>query len=284
VVSYYFDAHPLSATKVRKGQSTDMDLEVLIIWLVVGTSVGWLVGKYRGSVLLNAVVGIVGAFVGGWLLPRVGLYIVGGLIAAIINALLGALVLLLAASLLVRGYTPIRAKAEAPNQPTGSANYFGSLRKRASQEKVFISYRRDDSRHVTGRIYDRLIKEFGDKSVFRDVDSIPLGLDFRKHVDETISQCDVCLVVIGDDWLAVSDKNGQRRIDDPRDHVRIEIEAALRRTIPVVPLLVGGAVMPSIDELPPSLQDLAFRNGIPVRPDPDFHRDVDRLLSGLKQK
>jgi hypothetical protein len=149
-------------------------------------------------------------------------------------------------------------------------------------KKVFVSYRRDDSLDVTGRIYDRLVREYGDKTVFRDMDSIPLGFDFRQHIDKLIAECDICVVVIGNRWLTVTDRNGQRRIDDPKDHVRIEIESALKRNVRVVPLLIGEADMPSIENLPPSLHDLAFRNGTQIRPDPDFHRDVDRLITGLR--
>jgi len=76
-------------------------------------------------------------------------------------------------------------------------------------------------------------------------------------------------------------ETGRRRLDDPRDFVRIEVEAALQRDIPVIPLLVQGAVMPSEEKLPTSLQSLTYRNGIPIRADPDFHRDVDRLIQAL---
>ena len=107
------------------------------------------------------------------------------------------------------------------------------------QAKSFVSYRRDDSLDATGRIYDRLQKEFGDGSVFRDLDSMPFGVDFRDHIDKRLADCDVCIVVIGNKFLTVPDKSGARRIDDPRDHVRIEIETALKRNIRVVPLLVG---------------------------------------------
>ena len=111
---------------------------------------------------------------------------------------------------------------------------------------------------------------------------MPFGVDFRDHIDKRLANCDVCIVVIGNKFLTITDKSGLRRIDDPRDHVRIEIETALRRSIRVVPLLVAGVTMPTEDDLPPSLKPLAFRAGTAIRPDPDFHRDVDRLMSGLK--
>jgi hypothetical protein len=145
---------------------------------------------------------------------------------------------------------------------------------------IFITYRREDSIDVTGRIYDRLCQHFGKQNVFKDVDSIPLGVDFRKHLGDSVGQCDVLLTVIGREWLAGD--RGQRRLDDVRDFVRIEMEAALKRDIPVVPVLVQGSSMPSLEDLPEILQSLVYRNGIPVRPDPDFHQDMDRLIKGIE--
>jgi hypothetical protein len=93
----------------------------------------------------------------------------------------------------------------------------------------------------------------------------------------------VLLAVIGRDWLAVDQKTGARRIDDPRDHLRIEVESALERDIPVIPVLVQGASVPAEADLPESLRPLAYRNAQQVRPDPDFNNDIDRLLRGLEQ-
>ena len=147
---------------------------------------------------------------------------------------------------------------------------------------IFVSYRRADSADVAGRIYDRLIARFGQSEVFKDVDSIPLGVDFKEYLDNIVSRCKVLLVVIGDKWLGATDSTGQIRLNDPRDFVRIEIEAALMRDIPVIPLLVQGASMPPEEKLPPGLRKLIFRNGIPIRPDPDFHRDMDRLIAAIE--
>lgn len=152
---------------------------------------------------------------------------------------------------------------------------------RAATDSIFISYRRQDSADVTGRIYDRLVQRFDRKQIFKDVDSIPLGVDFRAHLGDVVGRCDLLLAIIGPQWLASVGPNG-RRLDDASDFVRIEIEAALARNIPVVPILVGGADLPAERELPPSLAALTFRNGIAVRADPDFHRDMDRLIAGLE--
>lgn len=149
--------------------------------------------------------------------------------------------------------------------------------------RIFISYRRDDSADVTGRIFDRLIAHFNKDNVFKDVDSIPYGVNFEKHLASVVEQCEVVLVVIGPRWVDITGDTGQRRLDDPGDYVRIEVETALKRDIPVIPLLVKGAPIPAPDELPPGIAELALRNGMPVRRDPDFHTDVDRLIDGLKE-
>lgn len=152
-----------------------------------------------------------------------------------------------------------------------------------TNKKIFLSYRRDDSADVTGRIKDRLAKHFGQPAILRDVDSIPLGVDFRAHIDRMVSECDILLAIIGKDWLHMTDEEGNRRLDNPEDFVRIEIESALARKIPVVPLLVRQSTMPSEDNLPSSLKELAYRNGIAIRRDPDFDADISRLIEGLQK-
>jgi hypothetical protein len=158
-----------------------------------------------------------------------------------------------------------------------------SKRKSTRSPKVFISYRRADSADVTGRIYDRLTRHFGVSAIFKDVESIPIGIDFKEHLEKAVGKCKIFLVVIGDRWLDASDPPGNNRLQDPRDFVRIEVESALRRNIPVIPLLVRGASMPEEEKLPPSLSKLAYRNAIPIRADPDFHRDMDRLIEAISE-
>ncbi|MBL8036275.1 MAG: SUMF1/EgtB/PvdO family nonheme iron enzyme [Nitrospira sp.] len=148
--------------------------------------------------------------------------------------------------------------------------------------KILISYRREDSIDVTGRIHDRLVKDFGPGAVFMDVDSIPYGVDFRTYLDEQVSQCEVFLAVIGRDWLRGKERKGKSRLEDPADFVRIEIESALKRGIPVIPVLVGGASVPPVQQLPASIQDLSYRHAIVIRPNPDFHRGMDRLIDYLR--
>jgi hypothetical protein len=150
-------------------------------------------------------------------------------------------------------------------------------------ETIFISYRRTDSADISGRIYDRLVGRFGKAAIFKDVDSIPLGVDFKENLEKKVSECNILLAIIGDRWLEASDSVGRNRLDDPRDFVRIEIETALARNIPVIPLLVRGAVIPAEEKLPISLKKLFYQNGIQIRPDPDFHRDMERLIFYLEK-
>lgn len=148
--------------------------------------------------------------------------------------------------------------------------------------KIFISYRRSDSADVTGRIFDYLSQNFSSDQLFKDVDSIPAGADFRTAITDTVQSCDVAVVIIGRGWLTATNSKGVRRLDDPDDFVRLEIEGALKRKIPIIPVLVGGAEMPPPEALPASLQPLVFRNALPVRPDPDFRNDVGRLVRALR--
>ena len=148
---------------------------------------------------------------------------------------------------------------------------------------IFISYRREDSADATGRISDHLYPEFGRDKIFTDIDNIPLGLDFREHIDKEVSHCEVFLAVIGLDWLDVRDEKGKKRLEQTEDVVRLEIESALKRKIPVIPVLVSGAKMPKEQQLPASLKELAFRNGTPVRSDQSFKADIHRLITGIKE-
>src|SRR3954464_8496319 len=119
---------------------------------------------------------------------------------------------------------------------------------------VFISYRRADSDVIAGRMRDRLARSFGDDSIFMDIDNIPFGVDFREHVKTVLTRGQVMIAVIGKNWLA-RDEAGRSRLEDETDPVRIEIEAALARKIPIIPVLVGGATMPKPAELPANMQD-----------------------------
>jgi len=146
---------------------------------------------------------------------------------------------------------------------------------------IFLGYRRDDSAGVVGRIYDKLLGQVGHDQVFKDVESVPLGVYFRRTLEQVVGDCDIMLAIVGNQWLNALDDKGSRRLDDPADHVRLEIESALKRNIRVVPVLVRGAEMPREADLPDSLKSFAYRNAIEVRNDPDFHNDMNRLITGL---
>jgi len=149
--------------------------------------------------------------------------------------------------------------------------------------RIFISYRRSDSAAASGRIYDRLCMAFGEKAVFKDVDVIPPGANYPSLLNEAIAQCDVLLAIIGSHWLTAVESNGQRRLDNPDDFVRIEIEAALKRDeVLVIPVLVDEAGMPLTSDLPESLRSLYYRNAAIVRNDPDFNRDIARLITTIR--
>jgi hypothetical protein len=148
---------------------------------------------------------------------------------------------------------------------------------------IFISYRRADSAAITGRIHDRLATAFGDQNVFKDVDDIPPGANFKHVLEQEVGQCDVLLAIIGHQWVSVKGADGRRRLENQNDYVRIEVESGIRRQhVLVIPVLVDNAVMPSASDLPESLRPLVMFNAAIVRNDPDFNRDMTRLIAGLQ--
>ena len=150
-----------------------------------------------------------------------------------------------------------------------------------AKSTIILSYRREDSAGVTGRIFDRLTQEFGTDRVFMDIDSMPAGVDFHEHLQEILADCGALLVVIGKSWR--SQRKGQpARIMDPDDWVRIEVETALERSIPVVPLLIDGASLPVRDQIPETLWPLLRRNALPVDSGRDFHAQLSRLVRDMR--
>jgi hypothetical protein len=142
-----------------------------------------------------------------------------------------------------------------------------------------MCYRRLDSEEVVDRIYDSFEGSFPKEAIFRDIDTIPPGVDFRSYVHNALQHCHVVLVFIGRDWLGATDSLGARRLDDPEDHVRIEVETALAVDgARVIPVLVRRANMPQKSGLPASLEPLAFRNAVTIRTGADYHADVARLV------
>ena len=148
-------------------------------------------------------------------------------------------------------------------------------------KKIFISYRRTQAKYVVGRIYDQLCSKYGKSNVFKDINSIPLGVDFREVIFSGVQSCNVLLVIISKGWGEITDVNVNERLHDENDFVRIEIEAALERKIPVIPIIIDNADFPQEKILPNSLKPLVFRNSIAIRPDPDFDNDIIKLNNDL---
>jgi len=148
--------------------------------------------------------------------------------------------------------------------------------------RIFINYRRADSEGYAGRIYDRLVPHFGKEAIFMDVDAIPAGMDFVEVLEDAVQSCDVLIVLIGRQWLNLKDEHDKRRLDNPKDFVRIEIATALRRDIRVIPVLVGGAKVPDEDALPENLKELNRRNALDINHH-TFKTDTNRLIGHLKR-
>jgi hypothetical protein len=146
--------------------------------------------------------------------------------------------------------------------------------------RIFISYRREETAYPAGWLYDRLADRYGGGQVFKDVDSIQLGDDFVESITRAVGSCDVVLVLIGDEWLTIADEHGRRRLDDPDDFVRLEVQAALTRNVRVIPILVDKARMPRADELPGSLARLVRRQALEFSP-ARFEFDTSRLFKVL---
>jgi uncharacterized membrane protein YhaH (DUF805 family) len=148
--------------------------------------------------------------------------------------------------------------------------------------RIFINYRRGDSQGAAGRLYDRLLEHFKREQLFMDVDAIEPGVDFVKSLDEQVADCSAFVAVIGPGWASAHDSGGRRRLDNPADYVRVELESALKRDIRVIPVLVDGAVMPQPSDLPASLQSLARRNAVEVAHH-RFAEDCDHLALAIKR-
>jgi hypothetical protein len=145
---------------------------------------------------------------------------------------------------------------------------------------IAISYRRSDSSAISGRIYDRLAGHYGEQSIFMDIDNIPFGIDFRIHIQETLQRTDILIAVIGANWLG-SNADGSSRMLEKNDPVRAEIETALERKLPILPVLVDGAKMPDNSELPIEFGNFAYLNAAEVMTGRDFRSHMDRLVGAI---
>src|SRR5687768_8361471 len=145
---------------------------------------------------------------------------------------------------------------------------------------IFISYRRDDSAASAGRLYDRLAHHFGKEQVFRDLDAIAAGAEFAKVIEERISKCNVVVAVIGKNWVDIRNAAGQRRLDDPKDAVRIEIREALNQKKLIIPTLIAGAEIPKPEQLPQDIAALVGRNAIEIS-ESRFDYDAGRVIEAI---
>ena len=148
--------------------------------------------------------------------------------------------------------------------------------------RIFLSYRREDASGHAGRLYDELVERYGERNVFMDIDTIGVGADFTDVIAQAVGSCDALIALIGRDWATVVDDTGRRRLDDPTDFVRLELETAFERDVPVVPVCVRGASFPSADDLPPPLAPLTRRHGAELR-DVGWRDDVKRLIAELER-
>jgi hypothetical protein len=162
-----------------------------------------------------------------------------------------------------------------------SLNLHPFLCRRSALRIIFLNYRRNDSEGEAGRLFDELTLHFSSETVFMDVAGIQPGRDFRKAIDERLATCSVLLAIIGHEWLESKNMLGLRRLDDANDLVRIELASALRRDIPVIPVLVHGAKMPQPEQLPDDMRDLAYRNAVELT-HARWKSDVQVLIRALR--
>jgi len=148
-------------------------------------------------------------------------------------------------------------------------------------DTVFISYRRADSADICGRISEKLAGYFGKDHVFKDVDSLLPGALFRDTIAQIIPQSTAEIVIIGPDWLTVTDEHGRRRLDDSNDLVLLEVEMGLRNRLPMLVLLVNGLEALPIADLPGSLQGLADAQTFVIRNNADFSSDVQMVINAI---
>lgn len=150
------------------------------------------------------------------------------------------------------------------------------------ENKIFVSYRRQDASGEAGRLVDHLQEAFGEDSVFLDVETIEAGLDFVQAIEKALSSCKVLIAMIGPHWATIKDSKGNLRLFNEDDFIRIEISAALKRDIRVIPVLVNGAVMPSPEELPEDLRSLTRRHAQELSSS-RWKYDSDQLTSVLSK-
>ena len=170
----------------------------------------------------------------------------------------------------------ITAKTEPPTEPQLVQA------SKSNTSRIFLSYRHEETDWQAGWLAQTLVDHFGSGLIFKDIDSIEPGDDFVEVINNAVGSCDALLALIGKEWLTITNETGQRRLDNPQDFVRLEIEAALTRKVRVIPILVQGARMPRADQLPSSLAGLERRQALELSPS-RFKSDADRLIKVLER-
>lgn len=146
-----------------------------------------------------------------------------------------------------------------------------------ARPQVFLSYRRADTQHAAGRAADKLADRY---KLFMDIDTIPPGVDFADYLRRAVGGCDVLLAFVGANWATTVDESGRRRLDDPDDWVAAEIATALDRGVPVIPVMIDGAVLPPADALPERLRPMVGRQAAPLRFE-SFTADLNHLIAAI---
>jgi hypothetical protein len=152
----------------------------------------------------------------------------------------------------------------------------------SSSYGIFLSYRREDATPYARLLQSELTERFPDARVFMDLDSIEPGLDFVEVIERAVGSCAVLVVLIGRQWATLADEGGQRRLDDPDDFVRSEVQTALERGVRVIPVLVDGARPVRRQELPDELQKLARLNALELSSG-RYRYDADRLFNVIQR-
>ncbi len=146
--------------------------------------------------------------------------------------------------------------------------------------RVFVSYRRDDSKHSAARLAASLSNDPQIKSVFLDIEDIAAGESFPNRLETALSQSDVCLVLIGQDWVGRSEPGVQARISTSGDYVRMEVARALAEGKRVIPVILDNAAIPSRTDLPEDIQPLLDLNASFLRHQ-SFNQDIEILIDAL---
>lgn len=147
--------------------------------------------------------------------------------------------------------------------------------------RIFLNYRRGDAQAYARLVVSALRQRWpGNDQIFFDIDTIEAGRDFTEAIGRAVGQCDVLVALVGKGWATATDASGRSRLENPDDYVRVEIEAALDRDVRVIPSLVGGADLPSAEDVPDSLRRFLRRNALELT-DRHWEKDVQQLVEVL---